>query len=303
MLDLPSSCWMSSSSTLSSPSLLSRAVEDAAATFTQESCSLLGVKSVGVDYGLVRTGVAVTVGYNPQPLEILVWNHPKEEKEVEKMKKQQRQQQQQQRRQQYYQQTRLQEDVEKEDTPVVGNITQIAIQVVEITKREQATQIIVGLPLHKNGTEGEQTNITRSFASELSLRVLQELGPHIPVYLCDERYTSKEAAARAHNKGSNRNMYGTLDAEAACIILEQFYHDNGQGAERVVVEDEELVQKFTRRWEQQKQQNEGRLKEEKKAREDRLRWRKEAILLDQRMAGVGGNGTGRTKKKRKKRKL
>ena len=44
---------------------------DAAASLTQESCSLLGVKSIGVDYGVVRTGVAVTVGYDPKPLAIL----------------------------------------------------------------------------------------------------------------------------------------------------------------------------------------------------------------------------------------
>jgi hypothetical protein len=35
----------------------------AAASLTQDSCRLLGVKSVGVDYGLSRTGIAVTVGF------------------------------------------------------------------------------------------------------------------------------------------------------------------------------------------------------------------------------------------------
>jgi hypothetical protein len=35
----------------------------AAASLTQDSCRLLGVKSVGVDYGLSRTGIAATVGF------------------------------------------------------------------------------------------------------------------------------------------------------------------------------------------------------------------------------------------------
>jgi hypothetical protein len=39
------------------------ALIDAAASLTQDSCRLLGMKSVGVDYGLSRTGIAVTVGF------------------------------------------------------------------------------------------------------------------------------------------------------------------------------------------------------------------------------------------------
>jgi hypothetical protein len=39
------------------------ALIDAAASLTQESCRLLGTKSLGVDYGLARTGIAVTVGF------------------------------------------------------------------------------------------------------------------------------------------------------------------------------------------------------------------------------------------------
>jgi putative transcription antitermination factor YqgF len=283
-------------------------MEDAAAIFTQESCPLLGIKSLGVDYGLVRTGVAVTVGYNPQPLDVLVWDYPKEN-EKEDMKNQRQQQHQQQRQQRYHDDRRRRRSllnnnrkIDGEDTPRPGNTTQIAIQVVEIAKRELVAQIIVGLPLHKNGTEAEQTNHTRRFAAELSMHVLQVLGPHIPVYLFDERYTSKEAAARAHSRDPHRNLYGTLDAEAACIILEQFYNDNGQGAERVVVEDEELVQKFTLQWELRMQQEEGRLEKEERAREDRLKWRKEAMLLDQTIDSEGGDDLTTFKTKRKKRK-
>lgn len=46
---------------------------NAAASLTQETCRLLGVKSIGVDYGLARTGIAVTVGYEVRqgvPLQI-----------------------------------------------------------------------------------------------------------------------------------------------------------------------------------------------------------------------------------------
>lgn len=106
------------------------AIMSAAAAITKESCQLLGVKSVGVDYGLVRTGVAVTIGYDPKPLRIL-------------------------------------KDL---------NNTEVSQQVIEICSAEKANQVIVGLPLHKNGTEANQTKITRAFASELANHVIRNLG-------------------------------------------------------------------------------------------------------------------------------
>ncbi|KAG7355943.1 Holliday junction resolvase [Nitzschia inconspicua] len=287
---------------------LSRAIEDAAANFVQESCPLLGVKSIGVDYGLVRTGIAVTVGYNPKPLDILVWE-PSSTSEKQK--------------------DRLDDDGEddsqpplsrpvrngnnrrnndngKEEQPIPGNTTQIAFQVVEIAKREQASQIIVGLPLHKNGTEAEQTNLTRVFAAELAMVVLQQLGPNIPVYLWDERYTSKEAAARAHSKDPTRFLYGTLDAEAACIILEHFYNDNGKGAELVVVQDQDMVQACIEQWEQRMKMEEERLLQEETMRNERLQRRKEAIRRDQMMMTMqqeeNDHCTNKKKKKRKRKK-
>lgn len=105
------------------------AIMSAAAAITQESCQLLGVKSLGVDYGLVRTGVAATVGYDPTPLKIL--SHL--------------------------------------------NNTEVSKQVVEMCRVEQANQVIVGLPLHKNGTEANQTTITRAFAAELADHVIRNL--------------------------------------------------------------------------------------------------------------------------------
>ena len=128
-------------------------VLQAAASITRESYRLLGVKSVGIDYGLKRTGIATTVGYNPKPLTILSGS----------------------------------------------NSSALCEQLVDICRIEQAKQVVVGLPLHKNGTEAEQTNLTRIFAVELANKVFSEFGPGCPVLLWDERYTSKEAAARVHS--------------------------------------------------------------------------------------------------------
>jgi Holliday junction resolvase len=151
------------------------------------------------------------------------------------------------------------------------------------------------------------SNHTRVFVAELAEHVLKSMGPNVPVYLWDERYSSKEAAARAHSKDPNRFLYGTLDAEAACIILEHYYSDSGQGAEQVVVKDMELVQKYTNEWERRVQLEEERLRQEEMARNDRLRWRKEAMLRDQmtmqqQQQEDGENPNTNKKKKKRKRK-
>jgi putative Holliday junction resolvase len=228
-------------------------VIQAAAMMTHDSCQLLGVKSVGVDYGLVRTGVAVTVGYNPKPLAIL-------------------------------------SDL---------NSTQVCDCVVDICKTEQASRVIVGLPLHKNGTEAEQTTLTRIFAAELAQKVLLGLGPKVPVVMWDERYTSKEAAARAHARDPNLDLYGQLDADAACIILENYYNDNGIGAENVPVPNE-MLEQATQIWEEQKTREGLRLKAAQEDRDSRLSWKKEAMARDRGLESEDGSTKSKKKKKKKR---
>lgn len=238
----------------SSSVLQSQDVLQAAASITRDSCTLLGVKSVGVDYGLVRTGVATTVGYNPKPLEIIT----------------------------------------------DFNNTEVCDRVVEICRSEQAQRVIVGLPLHKNGTEAEQTNLTRIFAAELATKVLYGLGPDVPVYMWDERYTSKEAAARAHSRDPNQGLYGLLDAEAACIILENYYNDNGEEAERVQV-SEEALQKCKELWEQKRLQDEALALATLEERDSRLQRRKEAMERDRQIESETARSNAGNKKKKKKK--
>jgi len=121
------------------------------------------------------------------------------------------------------------------------------------------------------------------------------------VLLFDERYTSKEAAARAHSKDPNRNLQGQLDADAACIILESYYNDNGHGAELVKV-DSGLYEECVKIWEEKRIQEEKRLQEEMRDRDARTAWRKEAMERD-RMTEDAASMKSNTKKKKKKRKV
>lgn len=238
----------------SAPSLI-----DAASAVTQGSCRLLGVKSIGVDYGLVRTGLASTVGYNPSPIGILT-------------------------------------DL---------NNTQVSQQVIRYARAEQASRIIVGLPLHKNGTVAEQTNITIVFGEELARNVLEQLGPNVPVLWWDERYTSKEAAARAHSKNPHTSLYGTLDADAACIILENYYEDNGEDAQEVELPPDVREQSILR-WKVGKQSIDDALRASQDKRNSNVLRRKEAIaqerMMEKEMAENGQVDDSSPKKKKKKKK-
>lgn len=237
---------------------VTNALVEAAAASTQQSCTLLGIKSIGVDYGLVRTGVALTIGYEPKPITIL-------------------------------------SDL---------NATQVAHQVVKYCQSEHIKQIIVGLPLHKNGTEAPQSTLTRDFASHLAAVAMARLGPNVAVYLWDERYTSREAAARVRSRDPNQRLYKMLDADAACIILEHYYSENGQGAERVDV-PEHTKKICLSAWNAQKEEEAMQKQVQSDQRSLRTQRRQEAMdrarKLEEEMQKDGAVGSQKRKKKKKKK--
>ncbi|MFP3553234.1 Holliday junction resolvase RuvX [Paraburkholderia sp. SIMBA_049] len=73
--------------------------------------------------------------------------------------------------------------------------------------------LVVGLPMHPDGTPHERTQLAKRFGNQLNGRF------NLPVTWVDERYSSVEAKAGIRN-GSRQA--GMLDAEAACIILQQY---------------------------------------------------------------------------------
>lgn len=182
--------------------------------------------------------------------------------------------------------------------------------VIRYARSESASRIIVGLPLHKNGTVAEQTNVTLRFAQELAIEVLAELGPTIPVAVWDERYTSKEAAARAHSRDPDRYLYGTLDADAACIILEHYYHDNGVGSLPVSVMDPETRMQCLNRFEHLQRLEELEKNQQLQDREMKLERRRNAIARARELekptssessSDAPSKSSKRNKKRKKKR--
>lgn len=238
---------------LSPSSITQDSIIDAAAAVTQSSCRLLGIKSIGVDYGLVKTGIAITVGYEPKPVTIL-------------------------------------RDL---------NRTQVAQDIVRLAQLERAAQIVVGLPLHKNGTVAEQTNLTLEFTHELACYAMRELGPNVPIVLWDERYTSKAAVALG---GGGSNLYGTLDDSAACIILECYYKSEQSESALCIQLPPDIRQECLHYFATKQMDEKRKVQQALEERELKIRKRKEAIArykADNALNVVDG---GKKKKKKKKKK-
>ncbi|TAG24731.1 MAG: Holliday junction resolvase RuvX [Burkholderiales bacterium] len=79
-----------------------------------------------------------------------------------------------------------------------------------ILKEWQPDALVVGIPTHPDGAAHEMTQRAERFARQLHGRF------NLPVHEVDERYSSVEAESRGAKD---------LDAEAAAIILEQFFSE------------------------------------------------------------------------------
>ncbi len=84
-----------------------------------------------------------------------------------------------------------------------------------IVADRQVGQIVLGLPLNMNGSEGPAARGARDFAARLSKALA------LPVDLYDERLTSFEAEARLKESSLRRNSRKMMvDQVAAALILE-----------------------------------------------------------------------------------
>lgn len=78
-------------------------------------------------------------------------------------------------------------------------------------------QVIVGMPLSLNGTEGPQARQTRRYSDKMAQAI------SAPVQFWDERYSSKAASEILRKRGKRQNRArGTLDAAAAAVVLQSY---------------------------------------------------------------------------------
>ena len=86
----------------------------------------------------------------------------------------------------------------------------------ELCTGEDASLVVIGLPLNMDGTEGQQAATARGFGERLN-----RIG--LAVAYEDERLTSWEAAERMASAGHRPSRAGgELDSAAARLILQQY---------------------------------------------------------------------------------
>lgn len=89
--------------------------------------------------------------------------------------------------------------------------------IVDMAAEHGAAEIVVGLPLRLDGTEGSAVAGVRDWCARLG-----EL-TEIPVVLVDERLTTVQAQRQFHDLGQNtRQSRPHIDSAAAVILLESY---------------------------------------------------------------------------------
>ena len=98
-----------------------------------------------------------------------------------------------------------------------GSWKELLRAVSETLRSFDAKGLVIGLPLNMNGSEGEAAGEARRLAANFRKSLW------VPVFLQDERLTSREAESELRRAGrSPAQIRGLVDSEAAAIILRDF---------------------------------------------------------------------------------
>jgi putative pre-16S rRNA nuclease len=95
---------------------------------------------------------------------------------------------------------------------------------VELSRREGVSNLVIGLPLNADGSEGPQARRARDFA-RVAARVVG-----LPTEMWDERLSSRAAEDILRAQGRNLRRVrqrGELDAVAAAAILQDYLDHSG----------------------------------------------------------------------------
>lgn len=100
-------------------------------------------------------------------------------------------------------------------------------ELARLADEEGVGVVVVGWPLLDDGTEGRAVGRVRPFIGRL-----KKAAPGVEVVLQDERDSSRRAMADLVAAGvprGRRRQRGTLDAAAACVILQDWLDEHGAG--------------------------------------------------------------------------
>jgi putative pre-16S rRNA nuclease len=97
-------------------------------------------------------------------------------------------------------------------------VDRVARRVADLAAEDDGlATIVVGLPVHLDGTPSDEATRVRAFVASLAQRTT------LPIDVADERLTSREAESRlAVRERDWRKRKQKLDAAAAAIILQDY---------------------------------------------------------------------------------
>ena len=106
--------------------------------------------------------------------------------------------------------------------------TTLCAMLASLVRDEDASAIIIGLPLRADGSEGDAAIAVRAWGERIGAAV------GVPVYYVDEGLTSDAVRTRrrVHGRAQTPRSGGTaLDAEAAAMILQQYFDERAKVAQ------------------------------------------------------------------------
>ncbi len=112
--------------------------------------------------------------------------------------------------------------------PILRRHPELALKqaILRLAKEEHVVKIIVGLPLHEDGSSSEQSEITERFSERLA-----DFVKPLPIELWNEFGSTQDAKYTLQEMGEPRkNWAKLLDSVAASIILQNYLrmHDHTQ---------------------------------------------------------------------------
>ena len=87
-------------------------------------------------------------------------------------------------------------------------------RIVELVHARQIRQIVLGLPLRMDGSEGDAAEKCRAFGEKIRQRF-----PEIPLHFCDETLTTVAAAEKLHQAGKNAKRQKSIIDQAAAVEI------------------------------------------------------------------------------------
>ena len=103
-----------------------------------------------------------------------------------------------------------------------GNFKKAREHLVDILNKEGVNEVVIGLPINLDGTEGDRASSTRRFMNDVL-----KLKPGLIVHYEDERMTTVVASKRLHEMNLNtKKQKEIIDEMSAVVILEDYLRKN-----------------------------------------------------------------------------